>query len=66
MNTLLDKVSAPLKGVVNDQVSPMELKIPNPQTRAAMEEARAMMKARAARFDSAGVLIDDHAKARQQ
>ena len=30
-----------------------------------MEEARAMVKARAARFDSADALIDDLEKARQ-
>jgi hypothetical protein len=33
--------------------------VPNAQTRAAMEEARAMAKARTARFDSADALIDD-------
>ena len=44
--------------VVSDQV-------PNAQTRAAMIEARAMMKARAARFDAADALIDDLEKARQ-
>jgi DNA-damage-inducible protein J len=42
------------------------LKVPNAQTRAAMEEARAMTKARIARFDSANALIDDLEKARQQ
>jgi len=31
-----------------------------------MEEARAMAKARTTRFDSAGSLIDDLEKARQQ
>ena len=61
-----DTVSVPRKDVVNDQVSPLELELPNPQTRAAMEEARAMMKTRAARFYSAASLIDDLEKARQQ
>jgi DNA-damage-inducible protein J len=42
------------------------LKVPNAQTRAAMEEARAMAKARTARFDCADALIDDLEKARQQ
>jgi DNA-damage-inducible protein J len=42
------------------------LKVPNAQTRAAMEEARAMAKARTARFESADALIDDLEKARQQ
>jgi DNA-damage-inducible protein J len=44
----------------------LELKVPNAQTRAAMEEARAMAKARAARFDTADALIDDLGKACQQ
>ena len=47
-----------LKRVVSDQAFPLELKVPNAQTRAAMEEARAMTKARAARFDSAEALIN--------
>ena len=45
---------------------PLELKEPNAQTRAAMEEARAMAKARTARFEFADALIDDLEKARQQ
>ncbi|SIP96220.1 DNA-damage-inducible protein J [Aromatoleum tolulyticum] len=61
-----DAVRILLKRVVNDQAFPLELKVPNAQTRAAMEEARAMMKARAARFESADALIDDLQKTRQQ
>jgi DNA-damage-inducible protein J len=61
-----DAVRILLKRVVNDQAFPLELKVPNAQTRAAMEEARAMTKSRAARFDSATALIDDLEKARQQ
>jgi antitoxin StbD len=45
---------------------PLELKVPNTLTRAAMEEARAMAKARTARFDSADALIDDLEEAGQQ
>ena len=60
-----DAVRILLKRVVNDQAFPLELKVPNAQTRAAMEEARAIVKARAARFDSADALIDDLEKARQ-
>lgn len=60
-----DAVRILLKRVVSDQAFPLELKVPNAQTRAAMEEARAMMKARAARFDSADALIDDLEKARR-
>jgi len=61
-----DAVRILLKRVVNDQAFPLELKVPNTQTRAAMEEARAIMKARAARFESSDALIDDLEKARQQ
>ena len=61
-----DAVRILLKRVVNDQAFPLELKVPNTQTCAAMEEARAMMKARAARFESSDALIDDLEKAHQQ
>ena len=61
-----DAVRILLKRVVNDQAFPLELKVPNAQTRAAMEEARTMMKSRASRFDSADTLIDDLEKTRQQ
>jgi len=61
-----DAVRILLKRVVNDQAFPLELKVPNAQTRAAMEEARAMTKARTARFDSADALINDLEKARQK
>ena len=61
-----DAVRILLKRVVNDQAFPLELKVPNAQTRAAIKQARAMMKARAARFDSAGALIDDIEEAGQQ
>jgi DNA-damage-inducible protein J len=61
-----DAVRILLKRVVNDQAFPLELKVPNAQTRAAMEEARAMAKTRTARFDSADALIDGLEKARRQ
>lgn len=60
-----DAVRILLKRVVNDQAFPLELKVPNAPTRAAMEEARATMKARAVRFESADALLDDLEKARQ-
>lgn len=63
--TVSDAVRILLKRVVNDQAFPLELKVPNTQTRAAIEEARAMMKARATRFESADALIDDLEKTRQ-
>ena len=52
-----DAVRILLKRVVKDQAFPLELKVPNAQTRLSMEEARAMTKARAARFDSAEALM---------
>lgn len=61
-----DAVRILLKRVINDQAFPLELKVPNAETRAAMEEARAMVKARAARFDSAEALFDDLEETRQQ
>lgn len=60
-----DAVRILLTRVANDQAFPLELKVPNAQTRLAMEEARAIMKAKAARFDSVDALIDDLEKARQ-
>ena len=54
-----DAVRILLKRVVNDQAFPLELKVPNAQTHAAMKEARAMAKARSARFESAEALIDE-------
>ena len=48
-----DAVRILLKRVVSDQAFPLELKVPNAKTRAAIQEARTMTKARAARFESA-------------
>ena len=64
--TVSDAVRILLKRVVNDQAFPLELKVPNARTRAAMKEARAMAKARSARFRSADALIDDLEKGRKQ
>lgn len=61
-----DAVRILLKRVVSDQAFPLELKVPNAQTRAAMDEARRMVKARAARFKSADALLDALEKARKQ
>ena len=61
-----DAVRILLTRVANDQAFPLELKVPNAQTRAAMRQARAMTKARAARFDSADALVDDLEKARRR
>lgn len=62
--SMSDAVRIFLKRVVNDQAFPLELKVPNAETRAAMEEARALMKARQARFESADALLDALEKTR--
>ena len=54
-----DAVRLFLHRVVVDQAFPLELKVPNEETRMAMEESRAMMAARSARFASADALFDD-------
>jgi len=54
-----DAVRIFLKRVVNDQAFPLELKVPNATTMAAMKESRAKMKAGKARFESAKDLIND-------
>lgn len=52
-----DAVRILLKRVVSDQAFPLELKVPNAQTHAAIEESRAIMKARSARFQSADAVF---------
>ncbi|MBP8285253.1 MAG: type II toxin-antitoxin system RelB/DinJ family antitoxin [Rhodoferax sp.] len=54
-----DAVRLFLRRVVIDQAFPLELKVPNAQTRAAMEESRTMMATRRARFASAEELFAD-------
>ena len=43
--------------IVADQAFPLELKVPNSATRAAMAEAEAMLAARKPRFDDGQALI---------
>ena len=57
--TVSDAVRLLLRRVVADQAFPLELKVPNAETRAAMEESRAMIAARRARFATADVLFDE-------
>ncbi len=57
--TVSDAVRLFLRRVVIDQAFPLELKVPNEETLAAMEESRAMMAARRARFANADELFDD-------
>lgn len=61
-----DAVRILLKRVVNDQAFPLELKVPNAQTRAAMNEARALMQAGTARFETGETLINELEKGSQQ
>jgi DNA-damage-inducible protein J len=52
-----DAVRLFYKRIVAEQAVPLELKVPNAETRAAMEEAHAILRARKARFDKAADLI---------
>jgi DNA-damage-inducible protein J len=54
-----DAVRLFLRRVVIDQAFPLELKVPNAETIAAMEESRALMAKRRARFATADVLLAD-------
>ena len=64
--SMSDAVRILLKRVVNDQAFPLEVKVPNAATRAAMRESRGKIKAGKARFDSAAQLIDDLEKTSKQ
>lgn len=48
-----------LKRVVTEQAMPIELKVPNAETRAAMEESRAIIRAHRAGFATSEELFDD-------
>jgi len=54
-----DAVRLFLRRVVIDQAFPIELKVPNAATRAAMKEADAMARAGRARFATGAALIAD-------
>jgi DNA-damage-inducible protein J len=56
--TVSDVVRMTLTRVAKDKALPLELRIPNAETRAAMEESRAMMKSREARFTDAQELFN--------
>lgn len=57
--TMADAVRLLMHRIVADQAFPLELKVPNAATRAAMLEARALMAERRARFANADELFDD-------
>jgi len=56
--TVSDVVRMTLTRVAKDKALPFELKIPNAETRAAIEETRALAKARSARFSNAQEAFD--------
>ena len=57
--SMSDAVRLFLRRVVVEQAFPLELKVPNAETHAAMEESRAMMAKRRARFTTADELFAD-------
>jgi DNA-damage-inducible protein J len=57
--TVSEAVRLFLRRVVIDQAFPLELKVPNAETKAAMAESRAMMTTRCTRFASADELFAD-------
>ena len=57
--SMSDAVRLFLRRVVIDQAFPLELKVPNVETQAAMQESRTMMAKRRTRFASADALFAD-------
>ncbi|MBB6229304.1 DNA-damage-inducible protein J [Polymorphobacter multimanifer] len=65
--TVSDVVRMTLTRVAKDHALPFELKVPNAETRAAMQESRASIKARRTRFTDPQELFDAlDEEARQQ
>ncbi|MGZ8257413.1 MAG: type II toxin-antitoxin system RelB/DinJ family antitoxin [Gallionella sp.] len=62
--TVSDAVRLFLKRVVVEQAMPVELKVPNAATRAAMDESRAIICAHRARYANAQALFNDLKKNR--
>ena len=56
--TVSDVVRMTLTRIAKDRALPFELKVPNADTRAAMEESRAMMQAGTRRFASPQEMFD--------
>jgi DNA-damage-inducible protein J len=54
-----DAVRLLYRCLIADQAFPLELKVPNAETRAAMAEAHAIIRNRRARFDTGEALIAD-------
>lgn len=64
--SMSDAVRILLKRVADEQGFPLELKVPNLSTRAAMKQARELQQARRVRFASAEALLDDLEKTRKR
>lgn len=56
--TISDLLRMTLIRVARDKAIPFEIKVPNAETRAAMEEGRQIMKERRLRFQSAEEMFD--------
>lgn len=56
--TVSDVVRMTLTRIARDRALPFELKLPNPETQAAIEESRATMKTRRQRFEKAQDMIN--------
>ncbi len=61
-----DAVRVFLKRVVVEKAMPFDVRVPNAETRAAMAEAEATVRARNARFETAQELFDDIESASKQ
>ena len=61
-----DAVRIFLRRVVVDQAFPIELKVPNAETRVAMNEARSKIATRKVRFAKPETLFDDLEKKRRK
>jgi DNA-damage-inducible protein J len=61
--SISDAVRMLLTRIVADQAFPLELKVPNASTRAAMAEADEIVRTRRTRFTTAEALFDDLEKA---
>lgn len=57
--TVSDIVRMTLTRVAKDRAVPLELKLPNAETQAAMRESRALMKKHNARFSNAKKIFKD-------
>ena len=65
--TVSDLVRMTLTRVARDRAVPLELRVPNAETRAAMRESRALMKKHNARFNNSRALfkaLDEPARKR--